>query len=258
MNADMKTTRCAFGVALTCAVVALSCSDDGSAVVPPAEISKPLSLTFKPDDGKVGSRITIMSSHFVMSYSYLVYFRGADEALVARCDTGTTINAFVPFGAVSGPISVSLGSDPFGVTPAFTVTEATDTLTLAVRNYDITPPITAEDSSVVDYMGFRRTWSADVRGDTVHLWQNFATGYIFFEYHFVLVNRGTNQLPFLTNAWIVSKPDYPGTRIDTIRAGLLKVQDWDTSGVMSGRFFGRPSIWGLSNGSIMFWIDRRR
>ncbi len=253
-----KTSRFAFGVALTCALVLMSCSDDGSAVVPPEEISKLFSPTVKPNDGKIGSRITILDAHFVATYSYLVYFRGADWALMANCDTGTTINALVPFGAVSGPISVSLGSDPFGVTPAFTVTEVTDTLTLSVRNYDITPPITAEDSSVVDYMGFRRTWTADISGDTVHLRRDFATGGMVFQCHFSLVNRGTNQLPFLTNAWIVSKPDYPGTRIDTIRTGLLKVQDWDTSGVMSGRFFGRPSTWGLSNGTIVFWIDRSR
>lgn len=145
-----------------------------------------------------------------------------------------------------------------GVTPTFTVTESSDTVALTVRHYDITPPITAADSVVVDRMGIRRAWSTLIRGDTIHLSRRYSMGEVIYEYHFLLIDLGANELPRLTMAWTVNIPDYPGTRIDTIRAGVLKVQDWDTSAVMSGRFFGRPSLRDMLNGTVTFWATRKQ
>jgi hypothetical protein len=165
------------------------------------------------------------------------------------------IKFIVPFGAVSGPISVPVG-DRIGVSPRFTVTESSDTLRFTVTRYDITPPITEKDSSVVDRMGFLRTWSADVHGDTIHLYRTYRPGDDLCEHHFLLVHTGANQLPRLFMAWTTRTSDVPGTSVDTIRTGILKIQDWDTSGLMSGKFFGRPSVRDMLNGTVTFWIKK--
>jgi hypothetical protein len=192
-----------------------------------------------------------------MHGTYSVTFPGADDALSIDSDSAAVIRFFVPFGAVSGPVTVGFGREK-GVTGPFTVTEMSDQLGLRVSHYDITPPVTAKDSSVLDLLGSRHSWSAVMRGDSVHIGLLFFEGEVAYEYHFLLRNAGPGRLPQLILAWTVMKPDYPGIMIDTLRAGLMKIQDWDTSGVMSGRFFGRPSARFLLNGTVSFWVSGPR
>ena len=244
-----------FGVLLAGALLPAACSDLGSDVVPTQPTVQSFTLIPKPDFGRIGSTVSIQDSRFTTSWQYWVTFRGADEALIVNCDTSATLKFFVPFGAVSGSISVQMG-DRIEVSSPFTVTESSDTLQLTVAHYDITPPITASDASVLDRMGNRQFWSADVRRDTIHISRRYATGEIIYEQHFLLLDAGANQLPRLIIAWTVMHPDYPATEIDTIRTGIMKVQHWDTSAVMSGRFFGRPSIHYILNGTVPFWVDR--
>jgi hypothetical protein len=170
----------------------------------------------------------------------------------------TNIFATVPFGARTGPIA--LYSDQLvGNTNNFTVTEYVDTTALTVERYDISPLLTPKDSSVIDIMKVRRTWKAECRGDTVHISRSYSVGEEYYEYHFVLIDQGSAQLPRFVSAWTYTKPDYPGSWIYTFHEGLLKVQEFNTSGIVSGRFFSKPiPATKLTNGSIAFWVDLRR
>ena len=249
----MKATP--YAIVLVAALLVLGCFEEWRGIEPTEPGRHTLAVGAKPDSGRIGSTVVIRNFRFVAGVTYSVTFPGADGALSVDCDSAAVIRFFVPFGAVSGPVTVGLGREK-GVTGPFVVTEMSDQLGLTVSRYDITPPVTAKDSSVVNYRGDRRAWSAVMRGDTVHLSLIVYQGEVSYEYHFLLRNGPAGQLPHLMLAWTVMRPDYPGVTIDTLRAGLMKIQDWDTSGVMSGRFFGRPSARFLLNGTVAFWVTR--
>jgi len=240
-------------------VMIAGCSDRGAEIPSGESPYEPFiqytPVTVVPDSGRIGATVAVTDSDFRPSYRYAVVFRGTNEPLLITCDSSSTIHAFVPFSALTGPISVCLPGGTW-ITQTFVVTESSDTTTLAVAPYDILPPVTSADASVTDRMGFPRSWQASVSGDTVHLSRGYSTGDEYYEYHFVLIARGAQQLPRMAGAWIFVQPDYPGSWRDTIRTGVMKLQDWNPAGVISGRFFGRPSLNRMLNGSTAFWLQR--
>jgi hypothetical protein len=183
-------------------------------------------------------------------------YPGAYGPIDVACESTGVLRAVVPFGVTSGPITVLIGRE-VAVSSTFTATEFSDTLRLVVKRYDLAPGITASDSSIIDWQGHHCAWSAIQLGDTVHISRRYGTGEVIFEHHFKFLSTGQSQLPRLLNAWRVMIPDYPDPWVDTIRAGILKVQDWNTTGVMSGRFFGKPWFPG-DDGIVTFWVDRSR
>lgn len=245
-------------VVLPIILLSAGCVDQGSKTDPSNHNGGSLDLTVQPDSGTIGTIITIHSQpeQFVKN-RYSVGFTGLNDWLSSDSASHSTIFSYVPFGAQSGPVSVFF-DELIGTTNDFRITQSVDTNKLTVANFDISPAITAKDSSVIDRMGFRRTWQAQLRGDTVHISRDFSTGETFYEYNFLLVNRGQQSLPSLHTFWIRSQPDHPGGRIDTIRAGILKLQNFDTSGIISGRFFCNPSTYYILNGTFAFWVDLGR
>ncbi len=242
------------------AILLSACSDRGVPNTPPspaAPDNQPVALVVSPNSGRIGSPISIRDSSVVPRSNYLIGFPGADDLLVASSDSLSTIHAFVPFGARSGRISVDMGSRQ-GLTQPFVVQEISDTLALRVAPYDIVPPVAPADSGIVDFNGVRRAWQAAVSGDSVHISVRYSTGDDIREIHFILLNSGVGSLPEFLGGWTYIKFDYPGSRTIPITTGLLKTQDWNINGVMSGRFFGRLSNPVLPNGAIAFWIDRSR
>jgi hypothetical protein len=236
----------------------LDSDNSSSAATGPEQSRHSVTVVSRPDSGRIGSIIALSHSRFVPSQGYRILFPHAYGAVYVRCYTAGILTPFVPFGTVTGPISVALERER-GMTATFTVTEPSDETRLLVKHYDITPPVTEEDSSIIDWLGHHCAWSAEVRLDTVHIRRRHGTGDEIYEDHFTFIDDNEGQLPRLLKAWRVAFPDYPETWSDTIRAGVMKIQDWDTSGVMSGRFFGKPWYpYYLVNGDIAFWIDKRR
>ena len=249
-----------FVVVLECsaAVFWCACSDRGEPITllsPASPDNQPISLIVRPDSGRIGSPLSIRHPSFVPRSNYLIGFPGADDVLVAFCDSLYTIHTFVPFGARSGRVSVSMSSLQ-GLTQRFVVSEAFDTLATSVVGYDISPPVTPADSGIIDFAGRFRAWRADVSGDSVHLSVRYSPGYDIREIHFILHDSGDGRLPGFLSCWTYIKFDYPGSRTITISTGVLKIQDWSINGVMSGRFFTRPSDPVLPNGTVAFWADR--
>ena len=235
-----------------------ACSDHGSEIVPTNQNGQPFVLTVEPNSGRIGSIVAIGGERFkVPTTQYMVGFAGADDRLVADSCSDSTIFTFVPFGARSGPLSV-FSDQLLGRTDKFSVTEVVDTTALTAVRYDISPMLTANDSSVIDRMGFRRTWRANRQGDTIQIIRGFSTGDEYYEYHIVLISQRAIQLPRPVALWTYIKPDYPGAWTDTVRVGILKIQEFDTSGVISGRFFGKPSISKILSGTFAFWVDLKR
>lgn len=248
------------GALLVFTCLNLGCSDAGrdeSGDDPyPTGCDPLVSLRIEPESGPIGTLVTIRPGPFVTPVNAnTVFFEGASDYLLSDSGSQGVLFTFVPFDAASGPVVVRMGSTK-GLTQPFQVTEAVDTQRTAVSWYDLPGPVRENDSSVVDMMGFRRTWTGELHGDTVHVHRGYSTGDEYYEYHFVMRHRGSGQLPELLQAWIHVRTDYAAVWDDTIRAGLLKVQDWDPGSVLSARFFGRPSLLRMRNGTVAFWVRR--
>lgn len=255
----MKTQCATVAILFLAASLFESCADDGTETMPLKP--QPLVLTVEPDSGRIGSIVAIHSDRInVLTTYHTVGFPGADDQLIPDSSSPSSIFTFVPFGARSGALSVFpwFSAELFGLTGKFSVTEAVDTLALTVARYDISAILTANDSSVIDRMGIRRTWRADRQGNAIHISRGYSTGEEYYEYHLVLIDQGTTQLPRPVALWTYVAPDYPSSRTDTIRVGILKIKEFNTSGIISGRFFGEPSIYKMRNGTFAFWVDLRR
>jgi hypothetical protein len=259
----MKPTLLTVCVAVAGFLVGPGCFDLDSDVVRPVdEMTEPerqtLSLSVKPDSGRIGTTIIFKCARFHPSWRYCIFFPGAYDGVYVDCETAGTLEPFVPFGAISGPITVSIGRE-VALSSTFRVTELCDTTSIIVKPYDVTPALMPQDSSILDWQGRHCAWVAELHDDTVHVWRRYSTGDETYEHHFVLLEGGLAQMPTIISVWGTAIPDYPGARVDTIRTGILKIQDWDTSAVISGRFFGKPwSPYYFANGTVAFWVDRRR
>lgn len=252
----MKKQRATIVMLFLAAILFESCADHGTEIMPPKP--QPLVLTVEPDSGRIGSIVAIRGGQFkALGIQYAIDFPGADSRLVADSCAESTVFTFVPFGARSAPLAV-FSDQLLGLTGEFHVTESPDMLALTVQRYDISPPINAKDSLVVDRMGILRTWRADRQGDTIHISRGFSTGEDYFEYHIVLVDQRATQLPRLVALWVFTKPDYPGSRTDSIHVGILKLQEYNLGGTIAGKFFGRPSASRILNGTFTFWANLRR
>jgi len=240
------------GILLLAVVLFQSCTDLGRVVipVPPLEV--------EPNSGRIGSIVAIHGTHFKPSpSSYSIRFLGANDTLIPDSSSESTIYTFVPFGARSGPLEV-YSKDFAGITSEFSVVLSPDPNALTLQTYDISPPVTAKDSVIVDRMGITRRWRVDLQGDTVHLSRSYSSGEEVYEYHVVLLDQGPNQFPRIVALWIRIQPDYPGYWTDPIPVGVLKLQQYDRHGVIAGRFFGRPSISRMHNGSFTIWAENRQ
>jgi hypothetical protein len=238
---------------------AAGCRDLGSDVAPEQRTEGPIVLAASPSSGRVGSVVALRGGRIVTGGQYFIGFPGADDYLVSDSTRDSTTWTFVPFGARSGSIVVAeVGrTDQVGQTRQFDVLENADTLALVAVAYDIVPAIAAEESSVVDRMGFRRPWRAVRSGDSVHISQAYSSGEQYREYHLVLLDRGTHQLPSVIAAWVYVKPDHPGSYTEAFTTGLLKIQEFSAGGIIAGRFFGRPSAKYLPNGTFAFYVHVR-
>jgi hypothetical protein len=257
----MKISSTTFALFQLGAVLLVGCKDHGSDVDPVKQEPVPvvLNVEMDPASGWIGSPLTLRCPGFVLpGRNYMVYFPGADDYLYTGTTSDSVISTFVPFGARSGKIIIAPIGDGQGRTGDFHIDTSIDTTTLSVAPYDISPPITAKDSSVIDYMGFRRSWRADRQGDTLHIQRRHSTDGKIRDYHFVLIDQGTPLLPRLAAVWTHVDTDYSVAWDDTNHVGVLKLQDYNTHGVISGRFFTKPSAREMLNGTIAFWVDLGR
>lgn len=246
----MKRSIYICGILQIALLVGHGCSDTETPIVPPNSGPQP-SLICNPDSGLIGEVFEITGEEFeVPALRNILFF---SDSVEKRADSGSTfkIYASVPFGATTGPIAVKSNQQIF-TTKSFKVRESYNPAALNTVWYNLTPPITALDSSVIDDLGFLRTWQATVQNDTVRISRaHFAPfGGYYLEYHFVLLHIAPNQLPQLLKAWVFSRDDTGLRKWDTLSVGMMKIQNWDANVALSGRFINTPYGWG----SFTFWV----
>ncbi len=238
-------------------LVALSvcgCNDLGSAPPTDNEKEPAVELRISPAAGRIGSVLAIYDIRFTTGADCWMGFPGTGETVRSDSIRDSTAYTFVPFGATSGPIRVD-GWSWTGQTGRFTVTESVDTLALSTVNYDLSVPVTANDAWVNYYPGRKSSWQAERKADTIHLWLARQYPEQYEATHLVLIDRGSGRLPETASVWVDVRTDYHYEWRETIPAGLVKIQQFDDTGVVCGRFFGKPSIRTLLNGTFTFYVD---
>jgi hypothetical protein len=238
-------------------LVALSvsgCKDLGSAPPTGNEKEPAAELRITPASGRVGSVLAIHDVRFATGWDYWIGFPGTSEAVRSDSTRDSIAYTFVPFGATSGPIRVD-GWSWTGLTGRFTVTESVDTLVLSSVHYDLSVPVTVNDAWVTYYRGWKSMWQAERKTDTIHL--RLARSYPeqYEVRHLVLIDRGSGRLPETASVWVDVQTDYNYEWRETISAGLVKIQQFNSAGIVCGRFFGKPSIRTLLNGTFTFYVD---
>ncbi len=157
----------------------INCSDLGSQFAPTQGKDPALFIYASPSSGQIGTMVTLSGTQFVLPPRYnAVRFTGGD-ALTADSGSASVLYSYAPFGASNGPIRVALGDGGLATSNFFTVTEAYDSTRFSVAPYDISPPVTARDSFVVDRMGVTQSWHATLQHDTVHLRRRYFSGRFF-------------------------------------------------------------------------------
>jgi len=236
----------------------MACSDLGSQSTPDQRKEPALTINASPSSGRIGTTVTLTGTHFILPSRYnAVRFTGGDE-LAADSGSASVLYTYVPFGASTGPIHVALGDGRRATSDPFSVTEACDSTHLSVVPYDISPPVTARDSFVVDRMGVTQAWHVTLQHDTVHLRRRYFSGDDITDIDLFVLDHGTGKLPtpvLLTVTRIMDVASEP-PRIDTVRVGLLKIQDWNLAGILSGRCFTKDWRW-VGNSTFSFWVDMR-
>ena len=216
----------------------------------PNPLEKPSSkFSITPSICLIGDVIAISDTGFGTSpFNLRVRFSGGVQVRIDSATT-TTLYVAVPFGAFSGYVTV-VGAAQEDSLP-ITVYEAYDPSALQMRWYNLENPI--DSANVAIDAGWDGTkhwndWGVTISGDTV----SFEIRFIPIPHelaHYLVQFRdnGPDSLPTLISARF---RHYFG--IDTLESGILKIQNWNTSSVISGRFYAHNST---GYDRLGFWYD---
>ncbi len=191
-----------------------------------------LKIVVDPTSGYASQtvRIEIIARQFTWTHAYVTF---NDLIPDVDCIRGSVMYARVPYRAKSGRVILHSG-DLSIEGPRFTVVHLCDD-SVCVTNYS--GPTIQESDAWVDtrsYMGPVEKWRASISHDTVKLSQDFRfgdDGHIWRIINFELSR--TDGPPRCIGGMII---DHELLGDDTLDLkGVAEIQDWDTSGVVSGR-----------------------
>jgi len=223
----------------------LGCTEYPGTSYPPLTVETPSQFSITPTYCLIGDVITISDTGFGTSYRNLrVGFFGDVEV---RPDSGnaTTAYATVPFGAFSGYVTVT--GQAYSDSLPITIYETYHPFSLDARWYNLPDPITAGNVTIVPFWDDTvhwNDWKVTIQGDTVVFDVLYFTDpHAMWHYTLQFQDNGPGSLPGFIGATLTWNP---------IQAGLLKIQDWNTSGIVSGRIYSYPET-GFDG--LGFWFD---
>jgi len=228
----------------------LGCSEYSGPDYPRVLVAKDSSqFSITPTYNVVGDVIMISDTGFGPSYPNMrIRFFGGVEIQPDGSES-THLFVTVPFGALSGYVTVT--GDAYADSLPISILEFYDADTLQIRWYNLERPLTPSDGTITsrwDDTVYWNDWTVTRSGDTVtfdvNYWSYFDT---YAGYTIRLKDAGPDSLPILIRA------EYrPRIGLIVLQKGLLKIQDWDTSKVISGKFF---SYQGSAYNKRGFWYD---
>lgn len=214
-----------------------------------------------PDSGYIGSRIHLFGIPFDSlssnNFGRFVYFTGLKYPVRPYIFTSTDVFVEVPFGARSGPIGFK-SEDSSYLFPNFKVLETSPDSGVTVKHYNLNYPILKKDSYMIDFNDALIKWQGTVHADTIILFRKgFCGDECTFKDIIKLLDTHSDLPEFLE----ATRNDtihccFYSTYNDTVKAGILKIQDYDAHGLISGRIFYRNKL--NTPTSFVFWYDFKR
>jgi len=239
-------------------LLVIFCTEDiktissGDTELPPYEKQ----LDVIPKNGAAGIKLKIFGMKFDRDIIYAIEFEDVEPV---RPDSGCfdTLYVTTPFEAKSGFGFIKIHQrdiDTVGVVENFFYYRECDTSWLCILpsnlNYKITEYLASITNTYLYTPPDFKGWSAVKKADTVVISRYYESGEHDFEYTIKFQHLNNNDLPLLLEATHKRYGD-SGTFSGFMDVGVIKIQDWDINGIISGRVLGKA--WGWYNYS--FWYD---
>jgi len=234
------------------------CTDDiktissGDTELPPYEKK----LKVLPQNGAAGIKLKIFGMKFDKDIIYGIEFEDVEPV---RPDSGCfdTLYVTTPFEAKPGFGFIKLHQrdiDTVGVIENFFYYRECDTSWLCVLPYNLNYDVTEHLASITFTNLYSppdfREWSAVKKADTIIISRYYEGYESDYEYTIKFQHLNNNDLPVFIEATHKRFGD-TGTLSGTMQVGVIKIQDWDINGIVSGRVLGK--VWGWYDYS--FWYD---
>lgn len=208
-------------------IIFVLCLAVGCVEQPSNPVPAPTVTELSPKSAYHSQTILVRGSAF--DDNVIVWFNG----VLALPDSGTSSELWVrvPYPATTGPVSIRTSRGDSVTGPVFEVKDGCpfDVCIIPYSGQTLT-----QDQSIPLYAYSVVDWTGRISSDTVELFQEYSIGD---DTRITKVLRfdisGGNALPaFFSGCFIRREID--GTFPDTLR-GLIQIQDWNPTGIVSGK-----------------------
>ncbi len=220
-------------------------------------ISEPeehISAKLEPEHCYIGTILKISNLDTSANwYSTKIYFPGMEYPARPDSIKDHVIFTHIYYGVVSGPLKVRAGKDSVVFENFKVLEDCPDSV--VVKWYNLNPKITEHNARYSDWEGLRN-WQAEIKKDTIHF---FLDGFCGDECHYWLdfklkIVEGEDLPRFILFRYFTHDA-YSGDHEFLLKRGLIKIQDYNPKGVISGHIFYDNNSY--QNG-LKFWYDFSR
>lgn len=211
-------------------------------------------LQVSPASGYIGTRLTITGVPFSENGADIqLQFSNLSYRLAPDSLHKDTIFSHIPYGAVTGPLSITInGKLHYSIDPLRVLETCPDSV--VIRPYNLNVGLLKKDAWYYDELQKPHEWQGTVSGDTVTLSRDFPfgdEGRVNQELKLRVSNASGLGCEFV--AYFRTQNDYQNgtTKVDTLKKGIVKIKDFSTGGVVSGKIFYED----IEPGAVVFWYD---
>jgi hypothetical protein len=209
---------------------------------PPDNILSDTVISISPDTVVIGSKIklrvklydtTHIINTMVLSDSVYSFADSIDESSSYFTIPFMT-KTCRPFLFLTSKNSIIIG--PFG--PRIVVAEDYDNMKINTVWYNIPGGISLKDTCQYNFDNLPMLWQCKIMSDTIILsMSNNPSGYVWVTKTLKFIDQGPNTLPRLFRFVINKIDDASQKSTNSISAGFIKIEKWDTNSYILGEFF---------------------
>ncbi len=199
---------------------------------------------------QIGGLITVSGvTPLLKRIDYLFTFPGVEDPLFPDSISGDKLYSHIPYGAVNGQMEILAQRESLHSATIKVSEECPDSV--VVKWTDLPVTIREQDSYAEDLSGFIK-WQGLLNRDTVTL---VLAGLCGEECSYTIELRFKNiaydNLPEFISMIRRRTDLYSGAESDTLKAAIIKFQDYSTNGIISGKVFS--SYWEPTG--LTFWYE---
>lgn len=224
-----------------------TCSENTSSV---SEKEKEIEIEIISNNKKIGSIIRITGFDSLLKRTdYLLAFSGVDYKLYPDSVNNYNLYTHIPFGAITGQLKILVKNEVIFSDTIIVSEESPDSV--IIKWFDLSYEINERDAFLEGFSGLL-AWQGTLSEDTVSF---SITGLCGDECNFIIELKlkevQSLDLPEFVSLIRTRSDYYSGIETDTLKAGIVKIQDYDLAGVVSGKVFSE--YW--EPRGLTFWYD---